>query len=112
MKRFACPYLGGEVELTDERRGHIDRHHPEFGEALESLLRAVLGRPDEIRRDTRYGSTRLFSCFVPTLLDGKHMVVGVVSDPPLAPSSPSRHWIVTAYPARELTQGATEWKAD
>ena len=23
MKRYFCPYLGGEVELSEEREGHI-----------------------------------------------------------------------------------------
>lgn len=111
MTRFSCPFLDGEVELTDERRSHIERHHPEITNGLDALIEAVLSQPDEVRRDMRQEETRLISTFFPLFLRGKHMVVVVVSDAPAAPGDSQRHWIVTAYPARELTQGVTEWKA-
>jgi hypothetical protein len=28
--RFSCPYLAGEVELTEEREKHIVERHPEL----------------------------------------------------------------------------------
>ena len=38
------------------------------------------------------------------------MVVAVVTDEPESTLvRPSRHWIVTAYPARRVTQGVIEW---
>jgi len=30
MTKFSCPYLGGEVELSDERERHIAEHHPDL----------------------------------------------------------------------------------
>jgi hypothetical protein len=30
MTSFPCPYLGGEVELSDERERHIAQHHPDL----------------------------------------------------------------------------------
>lgn len=30
MQRFQCPYLKGEVELTDERETHIVHTHPDL----------------------------------------------------------------------------------
>ena len=30
MSLFPCPYLKGEVELTDERERHIAERHPEL----------------------------------------------------------------------------------
>jgi hypothetical protein len=30
MTRFPCPYLGGEVELSDDREQHIAEHHPDL----------------------------------------------------------------------------------
>ena len=30
MNRFPCPYLGGEVELTEERERHITERHPDL----------------------------------------------------------------------------------
>ena len=112
MRRFECPYLNGFVELTEERRAHIERFHPELILELEARLTAVLSAPEEVRRDPRHGATRLFSTFFSDFRGGKHIVVAVVTDPPVTRDAPPRYWIVTAYPARELTQGVTEWKRD
>ena len=30
MASFPCPYLGGDVELTDERERHIAERHPDL----------------------------------------------------------------------------------
>jgi hypothetical protein len=30
MAYFPCPYLGSNVELTDEREHHIANHHPDL----------------------------------------------------------------------------------
>ena len=30
MTRYPCPYLGDEVELSDEREQHIAEHHPDL----------------------------------------------------------------------------------
>lgn len=30
MALFSCPYLQGEVELTDERETHIAEQHPDL----------------------------------------------------------------------------------
>jgi hypothetical protein len=30
MATFACPYLGGEVQLTEEREKHIADNHPDL----------------------------------------------------------------------------------
>jgi hypothetical protein len=30
MTRFPCPYLGGDVELSDARERHIEEHHPDL----------------------------------------------------------------------------------
>jgi len=30
MKRFPCPHLAGEVELTAERERHIAQRHPDL----------------------------------------------------------------------------------
>ncbi len=105
MERLSCPYLGSAVELTDERQEHILARHPDFLPEYFEQLRETLANPDEIRRDNRFPATRLFSRWFESVKRGKFVVVAVVSDEP----SPARHWVVTAYIARRVVQGVTEW---
>ena len=51
-------------------------------------------------------NARLFSRWYPDARGDKYGVVVVVSD--LVPRR--RHWIITAYIARELAQGVVEWQ--
>ena len=106
MTLFPCPYLAGEVELTDERERHIAENHPDLLPEHRETIADVLAAPDQIRRSERFGNARLFSRWYDTLLGGKHIVVVVVNE-----AGPvSRHWIVTAYFARKLAEGEVEWK--
>jgi len=50
----------------------------------------------------------LFSRWYDDVRLGKHVVVVVVSE--FDPTA--RHWIITAYMARKLTDGENEWKRD
>jgi hypothetical protein len=106
MELLPCPYLGGTVELTDERRQHILSKHPDFLPEYFDQLAETLANPDEVRRDSRFPATRLFAHWFKSVKGGEFVVVAVVSDPP----PQERHWIVTAYIARKLQQGAIEWK--
>ena len=103
--RFPCPYLHGEVELTDEREQHIAQDHPDLLPEYRDRVAATLADPDRITGSGRFGNTRLFSRWYDDLRGGKHVIVVVVSDglPTL------RHWIVTAHIARKLTQGEIQW---
>jgi hypothetical protein len=58
-----------------------------------------------VRRSARFANARLFARWYDDVRAGKHVVVVVVSD--IGP--PQRHWIVTAYIARKLTEGDIEW---
>ncbi|MBM4273751.1 MAG: hypothetical protein FJ134_04700 [Deltaproteobacteria bacterium] len=106
MPQFACPYLKGEVELTQERENHIIERHPELAADCHQLLADTLMSPDLVRRSVRLGNARLFSRWFPQVRGGKHLVVVVVT----APAPGRRHWIVTAYLARRLAEGETEWQ--
>ena len=105
----ACPYLKTDVELTDERRQHIAEMHPDLLPDHLDLIAQTLAGPEQVRRDVRFPSTRIFSRWHNELLGGKYVAVAVVS--PVAPSPPqaARHWIVTAYIADRITQGRIEW---
>ena len=51
--RFSCPYLAGEVELSEEREKHIGERHPELLPRVRERVRATLAEPDEVRRSAR-----------------------------------------------------------
>lgn len=105
MERFACPYLQGEVELSDERERHIVARHPDLFPAYRTRIAETLADPDHVRRSPRFGSARLFSRWYDDPGTGKHVVVVVVSE-----ADPrQRHWIITAYAARRLAEGEVEW---
>jgi hypothetical protein len=108
MTHFACPYLGMEVELTDERERHIAEGHPDLLPEYREQLAETIADPDEVRRSDRFGRARLFSRWYDDVRRGNYIVVVVVSDL----GSNKRHWIITAYLARKLLGGETEWKRD
>jgi hypothetical protein len=108
MTRFACPYLGVEVELTDERELHIAERHPDLLPAHRHSIADTLAEPDQVRRSTRFAGARLFSRWFEPLRGGKYVVVVVVGDA----GPDGRQWIITAYLARRLTTGEIEWKRD
>ncbi len=104
---FACPSTGRPVELTDEREAHIVARHPELAGILRQCIAATLADPDSIRQGGRSKVSRTFARWFDAILDGKHVVVVVVTD-----SDPIRDWVVTAYVARKLGGGAMIWKRD
>ncbi|OGL65403.1 MAG: hypothetical protein A3J27_09250 [Candidatus Tectomicrobia bacterium RIFCSPLOWO2_12_FULL_69_37] len=106
MSRFPCPYLRGEVELTEERERHIAQRHPDLLPEHGRRLAETLADPDQVRRSVRFGSAKLFSRWYTDLRGGKHVVVVVVSEP----GAGQRRWIITAYIARSLAEGEVEWR--
>jgi hypothetical protein len=102
--RFSCPYLAGEVELTEEREKHIGDRHPEFLPTIRDRIRVTLADPDQVRRSARSADARLFSRRFDDIMGGKHVVVVVVSELRLR-----RHWVITAYLVSRLGQGGVEW---
>lgn len=109
MRRFSCPYLQGEVELTEARERHIVERHPELLPEHTERIAETLADPDQVRKSVRFGSAKLFSRWHTDLREGKHLVVVVVSE---REPQHERHWIITAYMARKLAQGALEWERD
>ncbi|MCL5962107.1 MAG: hypothetical protein M1358_22795 [Chloroflexi bacterium] len=105
MTRYPCPFLKGEVEMTEGRERHIAERHPDLLPEHRHRIAEALADPDQVRRSARFGSAKLFSRWYSDLRQGKHLVVVVVSE--LDPGA--RHWVITAYIARRLTEGEVEW---
>jgi hypothetical protein len=66
MAHFPCPYLGSNVELTDEREHHIANHHPdplpeqEREELDDEIIARFNPETDEIENlEVLFFSTRL-----------------------------------------------------
>jgi hypothetical protein len=105
MVRYACPYLNGEVELSEERRTHIAERHPDLLPEFAEELGFTLNDPDQVRRSGRFANALLFARWFDSVLTGKYVVVVVVGDR----DPVRRHWIVTAYISRRLSGGEIEW---
>jgi hypothetical protein len=105
VTQLPCPYLNAAVELTDEREAHIRAKHPELLPQHRDHLIHTLADPDDVRRDTRFPNSLLFSHWFPDVKGGKFVVVVVVADP----SPTDRYWVVTAYVARQLSGGTVTW---
>ena len=106
MSWIPCPYLAHLVELTEEREGHILEEHPDLLPRYWGQLLRTVADPDEVRKDARYGATRLFSRWFDEVEGGKFIVVAIMSQPPPA----KRDWVLTAYIARRLGRRVIEWK--
>ena len=103
--RFACPWLGREVELTAERELHIE-DHPDLLPRHRTALAEFLADPDVVRRDARATSILLFSRWYTDAGRGRQIVVVVVDES----RAPQRSWIVTAYTARRIAGGEVLWR--
>jgi hypothetical protein len=106
IRRFPCPYLQEEVELTEERERQISERHPDLLPEHRPRLAETLAAPDHVRTSTRFGSAKLFSRWYTGVRQGKYVVVVVVSER----TPQARHWIITAYLASKLAQGGAEWQ--
>lgn len=106
VSRFPCPYLEGEVELTEERETHIRVRHPDLLPEYRALIAETLAQPDEVRRSRIDAHARLFCRWYNEVRGGKHVVVVVVSDY----GARERHWIITAYIIGQPASGDLEWK--
>jgi hypothetical protein len=103
--QFPCPYLGGIVELGEEREHHIAERHPDLLPAYRNLLATTLADPDQVRLNSRVKSAKILSRWYSEIAGGKHLVIVVVTEP----KHPARRWIVTAYLARRLAEAIIEW---
>ncbi|MEO1068866.1 MAG: PBECR2 nuclease fold domain-containing protein [Cyanobacteria bacterium J06638_6] len=106
-KQFPCPFLGSEVELTQEREQHIAETHPgTLPDYLDQLAETLIS-PDQVRFSARDERALLFSKWFTTIRTGRYLVVVVVSD-----TDPKRYWVITTYTARRLSGGKVVWQTE
>ena len=101
METFRCPYLGGLVELTDERERHIINKHGELLPGRRDYIAGALADPDLVLRREGAHESILFCRW--RCDAGKYAVVAVIADP-------GRNWIITAYITPRLPKGETLWQ--
>jgi|SRR3990172_4355972 len=106
LNRLPCPYLGADVEWTEERQRHVGERHPDLLPVHQGKIAETLANPDMVCLSARSIKAKLFSRWYTELQGGKHVVVVLVTEP----GKERRHWIITAYLARRLAEGAVEWK--
>jgi hypothetical protein len=93
--RFACPWLGREVELPGERELQIEEQHPDLLPRHRTALAEVLADPDLVRRG---------ALAAPALLFSRAGTVVVVAP------GPTRCCILTAYRTRTIAGGEVLWR--
>ena len=103
MTAFPCPILGGNVELTHEREGHIESEHPDLLPDFRERLVDAVSAPDRVFLSSRDPGALLFARRFAEL-GGKYIVAVVHRDP-----EGHRAWIVTAYITRRLPGELKEW---
>ena len=102
MELFQCLYLGGVVELAEERMRQIRTEHSELPPDLPNYIAGALASPDLIMRKRREDGAIHFYRWYYDL--NKYMVVIVVNN------SGPRAWIVTAYISDRVRSGETLWQ--
>ena len=101
METFHCPFLGGPVELNNERGRHIAEKHPQLLPNRPEYIATTLADPDLILPKAADDDTILFYRWFYDL--DKYAMVAVVNHP-------ARDWIITAFVTRRLQIGETIWQ--
>ena len=107
---LSCPYLGADVELTDERVTHIRRRHDDVLAPEYSLIRETLTDPDVVRARPTAPDELLFVREFDSLVVDQHVIVVVRQDEPPDDRRAGRFWVITAYRSPdEPAMGRVEW---
>ena len=98
MKTFACPYLGGEVELSTSGRATSLKRTRSYSRVYVDQISDTLRDPDQVREAD---ASRIHGCF--EIGYGEYSKENiwlwmVVSEAP----PKSRDWVVTAYITRQF----------
>ena len=101
-----CPYLGRDVELTDERERHVRYKHGNLLPGRRSDLAATLSDPDEVRVRTWRPDELIF---VRAVHQREFVIVVTIDAEPVSDSDPPRTFIATAYLAENPPVSAVIW---
>ena len=106
---FERPFLGGPVELNDERRQHIESVHPRESRAILVEIENVVRDPDVVFETPRPGEHALARAQTGRT---PYYVVAIVVTEAVRSSErvQERHWVVTAYIARRLPRWRVQWR--
>lgn len=102
---FECARLGLQIELTAERRRHIERSHAAEAAAILQALPGTVEDPEVVLESGDEPGVYLLARSIEMPTGAKHIVAIIVSDAGL-----SRRWIVTAFVTRRLGRG-DRWNA-
>jgi len=106
MKLFPCPYLQGEVILTDEREQLMSERHPDLLPQYKQCLAETLLKPLHIRCSRRAHNALLFSRWFDDIGPDNYVIVSVIKD-----NAPRIHpWLITAYLSKRLPKGDIVWQ--
>ena len=81
VERFPCPYFGVLVELTAERRSHVETKHPEMLPGRHERLVETLSGPELVVESRTGDQARLFVRGDHEQEKNRYTVVVVVTDP-------------------------------
>ena len=98
-----CPYLGGEVEVTDERYAHVLKGHSELARYHWGHVTETLAYPDRVLRSNTADNGTLF---LRQYDDLDKMIVAVVI------TDPGRNWLITGYITGDMPRGEILWERD
>ena len=102
MEAFQCPYLGGAVELSDDRERHITYRHADLLPDLLEYVAGTLASPDLIlRKRPTDNDIQFYRWYYGNR--NKYVVVVVVNDP-------GRNWIIIAFPSDRAPRGELLWQ--
>lgn len=101
---FDCPYLGTSVELTAERRAHIEDAHPADAARIIQHLRGTIEASEAQFASIDEAGVYLLAKGIEMPTGSKHIAAIIVSD-----EGSNRRWIVTAFVTRRL--GGYRWTA-
>ena len=96
-----CPYLGGVVEVTDERYAHVLMGHPDLAPEHWARVGETLSAPDRVLRSASADNGTLF---LRQFNDLNKMVVAVVI------SDPGRDWLISGYITGDMPKGEILWE--
>ena len=98
---YRCPFLGGLVEVTDERYAHVLDGHADLAVGRWERVAATLETPDLVIRSSQRNNGTVFAKWYDDLR--KNILAVVISD------ANGRHWLVTAYMTRKTPNGTVLW---